>query len=595
MKSKSLAYSISLLLLSSAACDEVELPSREGDPGRAPVVRSANAPPIFGGTLLVTRNGSHAIVADPPRDMIHIVDLHRWEEVGTLELEAGALPFRAVEDDAGQVHVTLRGTGELVTLNPSAVEIVRTTEVCPNPRGVGFDNDTHNVHVACAGGMFVTLPAAGGELSRRFLPPDLRDVFVSDGRVFVSRFRPAEVLEVLDEGWELIGAPISLVTGPLSHEPSTAWRTMAHPNGSWLMLHQLASSKLVPGFEEPGQGDEFPGDGGYGGFGSCDAVVNTTVSAAMESGQVVHAGVIGGFALAVDAAVSPDGKRVAVASPSQQDHTDDFFRTSVFELELTWMQVDPNTDCNSPAQTLFEGDVVAVDYQPDGPLLALTRNEPVLYRIHDGEVEKLKLTGTDATHTGFDLFHNDAGSGISCASCHPEGTEDGRTWVFENLGPRRTQPLNIGLEGTAPFHWKGDMDDIHMIARQVRQGAMGGTEQSAERQEALQDWLFSIRPPNPLRPSSDGDANKGKQLFESMNCDGCHAGPSFTSPASADLGHGLLQTPGLRGVALRAPYMHDGRATTLADAVVDMASTTPGGRTLDEDEVASVVAYLESL
>ena len=139
------------------------------------------------------------------------------------------------------------------------------------------------------------------------------------------------------------------------------------------------------------------------------------------------------------------------------------------------------------------------------------------------------------------------------------------------------------------------MDSIHMIARQVREGAMGGREQTEERIEALRDWLFSLQPPNPLRQQSSTRAREGQQLFAELRCGTCHAGPSFTSPASADLGHGPLQTPALRGVALRAPYMHDGRSETLADAVVDMVSTTTEDVELADAEVDALVAYLESL
>lgn len=597
MTTKSTAYSMSLFLLLGAACEEVDVPEIHVEPGQEPVVRAAKAPPLMGGTLLVTHDGAFAVVSDPPRDSIHIVDLQSWQETGTIDLEDGALPFRGVEDDDGKVHITLRGTGELVTVDPKTATVTQTTGVCPNPRGVAFDEADGALHVACAGGQLVTLPGSGAEPTRRFISSDLRDVFVSGGRVFVTRFRAAEVLEVQDDGaWSLAGAPVSLVTGSTSRDPTTAWRTLPRPGGGWVMLHQSASTDPVPGFEEPGDlSPEIDSNGYSGGSDPCTAVVNPTLSATLGDGVVRSAGVFGMVALAIDVAISPDGNRFAVATPTQHDRRDQFDSVSVFQLPLAGLSEDPHVRCEPPVPQPLDDDAVAVAYQPDGALLAQARDEPVLYRIRNGAVEELTLTGADASDTGFDLFHNDAGQGISCASCHPEGGEDGRTWVFEDLGPRRTQPLNVGLEGTAPFHWKGDMDDIHMIARQVRQGAMGGVEQSEERQAALRDWMFSLRPPNPPRSQSDASAAAGKLLFGELACTSCHAGPSFTSPTSSDLGHGPLQTPALRGVAMRPPYMHDGRSSTLEEAVLDMANTTPGGRDLDDEQVASLVAYLESL
>jgi len=600
MKPRPTAYSMSLLLLLGTACEAVRLPDHAPEPGTGAVERAAKAPPIMGGTLLVTRDGDYAVVSDPPRDMIHIVDLRSWEETGTIELEDGALPFRAAEDAEGRVHITLRGTGAMVTVDPESASVTKTTSVCPNPRGIAFDETAAALHVACAGGMLVTLGESGEEPTRRFLASDLRDVLVSDGRVFVTRFRPAEILEVEEDGeWSFFGAPVSLFDRDTTREPTTAWRTLLRPDGGWLMLHQTASTNVVPGFEEPRDPEGEPGspgipeeeEGGYGGLEPCSAVVNVTLSATHGDGVVHTAGVFSGLALAVDAAISPDGLRVAVASPTQQDIED---RVSVFEVPLNTLSPRTDSRCEFPIPLDVDDDIVAVAFQPDGALLSQARDKPILYRTQGTEKEQLKLTGDDAVDTGFELFHNNAGQGISCASCHPEGGEDGRTWLFD-AGPRRTQPLNVGLEGTAPFHWKGDMEDIHMIARQVRQGAMGGTEQTEERQAALRDWMFTLRPPNPLRSQSDASAAKGQQLFVSMGCTTCHAGPSFTSPASSDLGFGPLQTPALRGVALRAPYMHDARASTLEEAVLDMVDTTAVGVELDAEQLSSLVAYLESL
>ncbi len=592
MKLKRIAHPMSALLLLGVACEGVDLPA---DPSEAPVERAAKAPPIMGGTMMVTRDGVYAVISDPPRDLIHIVDLVGWREFGTIELEEDALPFRAVEDGQGLVHVTLRGSGEVVTVDPRTASIAKTTAVCPNPRGVAFDHTADALHVACAGGVLSTIPAGGGAATHRFIKPDLRDVYVAGGRVFVTRFRSAEIYEVGDEGSTLMGAPLSLVTGRSSQDPSTAWRTLPRPEGGWLMLHQTSRTDPVPGFDEPTAGEIDP-SGGYTGSDPCGNVVSPTLSATKPDGELRSAGVFGTLALAVDAAISPDGRRVAIAAPSQTDLPEEASAISLFDVDLQYLRGGAEVECRIPTPLPVGDDVVAVAYQPDGALLAQARDTPVLYRVVDERLQdELVLVGADVSDTGFDLFHNDAGQGVACASCHPEGGEDGRTWVFEDLGPRRTQALNVGLEGTAPFHWKGDMTDIHMIARQVRQGAMGGAEQTEERQAALRDWLFSLRPPNPPRSQADASVGAGEVLFGSMGCARCHAGPSFTSAASSDLGRGPLQTPALRGVAMRPPYMHDGRAATLEDAVVDMVSTTLEGHEIREDEVASLVAYLESL
>lgn len=128
----------------------------------------------------------------------------------------------------------------------------------------------------------------------------------------------------------------------------------------------------------------------------------------------------------------------------------------------------------------------------------------------------------------------------------------------------------------------------------------------------------------------DGDANavssevrKGFELFTGKaGCANCHTGWNFTDnqfhdnglPGS-DPGRGAIdrsdplngqafKTPGLRNIALRAPYMHDG---TLRDLNAVMKHYIKGGKqrpslspamaqvSLTEDESKAIIAFLESL
>lgn len=56
--------------------------------------------------------------------------------------------------------------------------------------------------------------------------------------------------------------------------------------------------------------------------------------------------------------------------------------------------------------------------------------------------------------------------------------------------PRRTQALSIGLEGTEPFHWGGDMADMSHLVQIIRDGRMNGPRQS--RQGSYQA-IFCVR------------------------------------------------------------------------------------------------------
>ena len=110
--------------------------------------------------------------------------------------------------------------------------------------------------------------------------------------------------------------------------------------------------------------------------------------------------------------------------------------------------------------------------------------------------------------------------------------------------------------------------------------------------------------------NSDGSlstaAETGKTVFETANCAQCHGGTTFTdSPTDQlhDIGTmkatsgqrlgGVLpgiDTPTLRGVWNSAPYLHDGSALTLQQAIQAHNNVT-----LTSAEVDQLVAYLKEI
>ena len=162
-------------------------------------------PPISGGTLL-GHEGSGvklAVVADPDRDQVLIVDLASVVVARTLTLEAHSEPGRAAEDAAGNIHLVLRGSGKLMTFNPTTGDVLGTRSVCTYPRGVAVSTAENLVHVACAEGKLVTLTTTATDITPTrtiTLDSDLRDVVVASDGLWVSRFRSAEVLRLDSSG-----------------------------------------------------------------------------------------------------------------------------------------------------------------------------------------------------------------------------------------------------------------------------------------------------------------------------------------------------------------------------------------------------------
>jgi cytochrome c peroxidase len=164
--------------------------------------------------------------------------------------------------------------------------------------------------------------------------------------------------------------------------------------------------------------------------------------------------------------------------------------------------------------------------------------------------------------------------------------------------------VNVGILGTEPFHWDGDVTDMESLMVQVFEQRMGGTHQASRRVDALAGWLDSLQPPARIVDPASPSAVSGKALFESarVGCTSCHQGSKYTNNGNAwvgttEAGHSL-QVPSLVGVGYRAPFLHDGRAATLRDRFDarlgggDAHGTTSG---LSDSELDDLIAYLESL
>jgi mono/diheme cytochrome c family protein len=582
-----------------------------GQPGIELPAETRARKPISGGTMLALADGRLAI-ADVDADSVLVVD----PEAGSLVAEAffarDAHPFRLAQDGSGRVHVTLRGTGELVSLSPDSWEVVARRTVCEASRGVAWDPHVGLVHVACAGGELVSLDPVDLEPVRTVrLPLDLRDVVVDDGgeHLFVSRFRSAEVLALDREGTVVdTFAPASVVarTGlvlpdpttdgetrlPGAIVPSVAWRMRAMPGGGVAVLHQRASTLPIPALAREPRGS-------YGGVPEDDGfatpchrrLVHTAVTVFRVGSAPSTTDMVDGAVLAVDFLRQPgDGSFLVLAAGSSAGSN-----TFVLPASATYEGAYAEPGCvTSPVRVVYTLPLsTSLALDSTGRAWVFDRSFRAVVRL-DGE--RIELPGGAGWRGALHDFHAQIGAApIACASCHPEGTEDGHVWTFEGMGLRRTQTTAGGIETTAPFHWKGDVPDLEAIieGNMTRMGVIGPHPSARD----LERLLAAIPAPAPVRAASDPLALTGEELFTgSAGCVGCHAGSMGTMDESIDVGTGApFQVPHLVGVAQRAPFMHDGCAPTLRDVLVGCEGDAPHAGTVPTDSaIDALIAYLET-
>lgn len=195
---------------------------------------------------------------------------------------------------------------------------------------------------------------------------------------------------------------------------------------------------------------------------------------------------------------------------------------------------------------------------------------------------------------------------MTCHSCHTDGHTNGQkndNFSDKTFGaPKRVMSLLTSTD-TAPFGWRGTAKDLSEQIHKSVFHTMQGGEASADQVAALAEYLQTLKPPPSIdaaRGTVDPPAiARGKALFTTLKCSGCHAGPAYTTPKVYDVGlkdeldHREFNPPSLLGVGQRAPYFHDGRAATLDDVFVEHAHQLD--RSLEKQELQDLIKFLRSL
>ena len=293
---------------------------------------------------------------------------------------------------------------------------------------------------------------------------------------------------------------------------------------------------------------------------------------------------------------------------------------SVIDLNTGFARAHIPVGAN-PRGLLLNGDntLLYVHSELDGTVTTIdTRSYAVtdVLPIINLNVSLDELLGAQLFHTATDP-RMDAGSGLSCATCHFDGQSDGRVWSGFPDGPRNT-PLLYNLPETVPYNWSANWSELADVELKIRwlQAGTGliespGFSAISDSPHAgmsvdldlLTQYLTTLQaPPNPYH-FADDDVSRGKAIFAAQGCADCHVGPAATDLQSHDVGTGTsplekrgtsFDTPSLRWLWLSAPYFHDGSAQTLQQVF-----ELPGKHQLiykvSPQDIHSLVDYLLTL
>ena len=219
----------------------------------------------------------------------------------------------------------------------------------------------------------------------------------------------------------------------------------------------------------------------------------------------------------------------------------------------------------------------------------------------------------------------------SCATCHPDARVDGLNWDLLNDGmgnpkntrtmvlSHRTSPvMSLGVRASAEVAVTAGFVHIQFMEPDGDLAACVN-EYLKNMKEVPSPFLMAGHPSRPQtketgcaqchapgveRGSLTESARRGREIFKTAGCVQCHPHPYFTTKElvatgtakGLDEGRKIL-VPSLVEVWRTAPYLHDGRAKTLREAVTVHNRGDIRGKTssLNDRELEDLVNYVQSL
>ena len=399
---------------------------------------------------------------------------------------------------------------------------------------------------------------------------------IQDGAIAVTTFRSAEVLRLGADG-TIARRDRARAAAP-NNTPHVAWRAVGGASGAIVVAHQQESKESVPTEAINAYGSNLG-----------TSIVSSVITVLAPDGSAQTNDLLFQSVLPVDVALAPDEKHVAVVSAGNA------FLPGVSSV-LYYVPGKSQT----PLAPSFTGQPTAVAFDAAGEVLVQVREPATLQVINPATMQtrSIELSSVSRADSGVDIFHTAAGAAIACASCHPEGGDDGHVWLLDRHR-RRTPSLRGTIAGTAPYHWTGEEPDIQHLLGDVYTNRMGGVALEKDQTAAIRHWVEAI--PAPPAPSwvDASAAERGQAIFhrDQVGCAGCHSGPTRTNNGTVDVGTGrAFQVPSLIGVGWRTPLLHDGCAATIADRFGKCATPQHGDTTkLSPGDLEDLETYLETL
>jgi len=607
------------------------------------------------GSVALSPDGTKIYVADQDNGGLAVVNPNAAS--GHLDfVKTGDRPERVIVRGAN-MFVSNRFSRTVTQLDASTHQVIRQIAVGAEPMGMDVSEDGKTLYVSHATGQAVhAIDTSNGQLKWTYDAGDeVRAVTVlPDGRLYVPTYKTGS-LHIVDGK---TGSKLKMLTvkqppqdswrGPVERSPVDIEDLVVGVDGRVYIPHsQSNDNQLQPIVQryyiDPSNFTVSPG------YTTVDVATDTLLTEPTDGQPAPFPPTM------VASTTAYAGPKVAIIDPSGHYLYSVNYLSSNIALVALDRNVGPgSTQLGNSLGAYSPGGqgvqaVVNVGNGPNGIAISSDQRSAFVYNSFDhtisviagddsGLVVSRTIEGiTDINlpkniQNGRVLFHSASDprttdpttGGVACASCHPNGREDGHTWQFAE-GERNTPSLvGKSLKDTKPYHWDGAFTEFDGLEH-VLQQRMGGSGITKEDFQDILDYLDSEPAPDNPNRATDGTLTElqkqGEELFKGKAaCASCHTGEAKTDnqfwdvgtqfstiPLSKlELGAGSWQpsdrqptppnTPSLRGIFATAPYLHDGSMATLEARIRNNPGEKHGlTRNLTDDEVKALAAYLRAI
>jgi DNA-binding beta-propeller fold protein YncE len=585
-----------------------------------------------------------AIVADEDDSSLHVFDVGSANprEISVVKL-SGKPGHVAVAPD-GRVFVAIRDKGSVsvfeASWDPKSVALVERTSINTGgePIGLGVSPETNTLFVSSgwSGEVFAHSLAAPYARAQRFevsreprtiaVSKNGHNAFVSHGvggtMSVVSYAKDTKTFSTKEldlHGRAAVGrvSPLSAAAGATGgggrlafSVSSSAAAEFDRPSTQGYAMTKHEGRIYAPEtFVDPEKPTTYYGDGNDS-FGIM--IIDESTASVVETSRDLAVGSSTADSkcyLPRAAAFDPDRRRILVGCAGSDDLLD-FDSLLANPAQILKRRI--RTDDSPSSIAIDSARRVAVVWSQMGHTLSVI---PL-----DKEWSDTKTRPTAVAHAssravldvgiahGRRIFHSNDGKvaldGRACASCHPDGRDDGIAWKTPD-GPRQTAMLAGRVHDTAPYGWTRAQPTLKAyIADTITR--LNGKGLSEPEMRDLVSYVKSLDgPPKGATPTVDvALATRGRELFDSsaVGCAACHSGGTRTDGAKHNIGSATatdkeraFETPSLRFVARTAPYFHDGRYKSLKDLLVAESGKMGNVKQLSESDQNALLAYVTSL